>query len=230
MSLLQGLHLYEIVLMVMGVIVFALAIPRMLKGKKDAIAYILVAAILVGWTSVKSFEFGKITVELNNQTEELLKNPTDTATRQAMVANLQKIEGRSSSDPRVATIIARAQFATGNETAAETNLNQALKADPKLPEAVALREKIASIRKLDQLTQQVKSNPQNEAAKQELTQHLALVEREPLANPNALAKVAQAQAAVGNQQAATGAAEKVIKINPNSAAALELKRTITVPH
>jgi tetratricopeptide (TPR) repeat protein len=229
MSLLQGLHLYEIVLMVLGVILFIRALFLMKSSPKSGAAYFLISAIFIGWPSVKSIEFGEITVELNNQTEELLKNPTDTVTRQAVVENLKKIEGRSTSDPHIITLIARAQFATGNEAAAETNLNQALKADPKLPEALALRQKIASIQKLDQLTEQVKSNPQNEAAKQELTQHLAQVAKEPIANPNALATVAQAQAAVGNKQEAAGNAAKALQISPNVKRASELKNLAAVP-
>jgi hypothetical protein len=231
MSLLQGLHLYEIVMMVLGVILFIRVLFLMKSNPKSAVAYFLVSAIFIAWPSIQSIEFAGVIAKVNNQTDELLKNPTDTGTRQAMVENLKKIEGRSSSDPRIATIIARAQFATGNETAAEANLNLALKADPKLPEALALRQKIVSSQKLDQLTEQVKSNPQNEVAKQELAQHLDQVAKEPIANPNVLAKVAQAQAAVGNQQAAAGTAEKVFKISPNSAAALELKKSIVVlPH
>jgi len=229
MSFLQGLHLYEILLMILGVILFFRVLFLMKSSPKSAAAYFIVSAIFIGWPSVKSIEFGKITVELNNQTEELLKNPTDTATRQAVAENLKKIEGRSSSDPHIATIIARAQFATGNETAAEANLNQALKADPKLPEALALRQKIASIQKLDKLTEQVKSNPQNEAAKQELTQHLAQVAKEPIANPNALATLAQAQAAVGNKQEAAGNAAKALQISPNLKRANELKNLATGP-
>ena len=229
MSFLQGLHLYEIVLMVLGVILFFRVLFLMKSSPKSAAGYFLISAIFIGWPSVKSIEFGKITVELNHQTEELLKNPTDTATRQAVAENLKKNEGRSSSDPHIATIIARAQFATGNETAAEANLNQALKADPKLPEALALRQKIASIQKLDKLTEQVKSNPQNEAAKQDLTQQLGQVAKEPIANPNALATVAQAQAAVGNKQEAAGNAAKALQISPNLKRANELKNLATGP-
>ena len=226
MSLLQGLHLYELVMMVLGVILFLRALFLMKSNPKSTVAYFLVAAIFIGWPSVKSIQFLGVVTNLNSDTDKLLQNPTDTTTRQAVEENLKMVEGRPTSDARTAAVIARAQFAVGNETAAETNLKQALQTDPKLPEAVALQQKIASIQNLGQLTQQVKTNPQDGAAKQQLATHLAQVENEPLANPSALAKVAQAQAAIGNQQAAVRAADKVLKINPNSAAALELKRTI----
>jgi hypothetical protein len=231
MSLLQGLHLYELVMMVLGVILFFRVLFLMQSNPKSAVAYFLVSAIFIGWPSVKSIEIGGAVANLSGETDKLLQNPTNSATRQAIEENLKKVEGRSASDPRTAAVIARAQFAIGNEPAAEASLKQALKGDPTLPEAVALQQKIASIQKLDELTQQVKNNPQDDPAKQQLAQHLAQVEREPLANPNALSKVAQAQAAIGNQQAAARAADTVLTINPNSAAALELKKTITVvPH
>jgi len=108
-------------------------------------------------------------------------------------------------------------------------LQKALHADPRSTEALALKQKIDAIQQLDRLTAKVKSNPQNAAAKEELDQHLAQATREPIANPDALAKVAQAQAAIGNQQEAVRNAEKVIKISPNSAAAIELRRSMPIP-
>jgi hypothetical protein len=231
MSLLQGLYLYEIIMMVLGVILSFYALALLKSTPKTGIGCFLVCAIFIGWPSIQSFAYKDGELKVEKAIHKLQEDPTDGQARQIVKDNLPKLERRPAPNAQVATAIARAQFAIGNEAAAEASLNQALKADPQLPEAVALREKIASIRKLDQLTQQVKSNPLNEAAKQELAQQLAQVVNEPIANPDALAKLAQAQATIGNQQAAASAAAKVSKISPNSAAAMELKRTISVaPH
>jgi tetratricopeptide (TPR) repeat protein len=110
------------------------------------------------------------------------------------------------------------------------NLQKALQEDPKSTEALELKEKIGAIQQLDRLTEQVKSDPQNEAAKQELTSRLEQAARVPIANPQALAKVALAQAAIGRPQEAASTAEKAIKISPNAASSTALKRLIAAPH
>jgi len=231
MSLLDGLLLYEIVMMVLGVILFFYALVLLKSTPKTGMGCLFVCAIFIGWPSIQSLEFKDGEFKVEKATDKLEKDPTDAQARQIVKDNLPKLEGRPVRNPQVATAIARAQFAIGNEDAAEASLSQALKANSQLPEALALREKTASIQKLDLLTKQVESNPQNETAKQELTQQLTQVVKEPIANPNALAKVAQAQAAIGNRSAAVSAAEKVSKISPNSAVAMELNRTILLaPH
>src|SRR5678815_2011808 len=178
MSLLQGLHLFEIVMMVLGVILFFYALPKITSKPKTAIGCFLVCAIFIGWPSIQSIEYGKLVVTLKDANDKLLKDPTDAQARHVVADNLPKVEGRPARNAQVATAIASAQFAIGNEAAAEASLNQALGANPQFPEALALREKIASIRKLDQLTLKVESNLQDEAAKQELTQQLAQVVKE----------------------------------------------------
>jgi tetratricopeptide (TPR) repeat protein len=230
-NLFQGLYLGEVVLLVLGVILFLALIVLLLRGKKGLIGYFVVCIVCIGYPSVKSFQYGEFSVTLANETAELQKDPTNPEVRQQVEKTLAQIESRPAPNAEVSTVIARAQFAVGNEAAAQVNLQKALAADPKAPEALALKEKIGAIQQLDQLTAQVKSNPQNDAAKQELKLRIEQASKVPIANQEALAKVARAQAAIGNPQEAAVTAEKVFKINPNSAAALELKKSVAVvPH
>jgi tetratricopeptide (TPR) repeat protein len=222
-NLFQGLYLGEVVLLFLGAITFVVLIVRLTMGKKVQVALFFVCIICIGYPSIKSFQYKDFTVTLANETAELQKNPTDAKTRQEVEKTLAKVESRPAPNAEVSTVIARAQFAIGNEAAAQTNLQKALAADPKAPEALALKEKIGAIQQLDQLTAQVKSNPQNDATKQELKLRIEQASKVPIANQDALAKVARAQAAIGNQQEAAGTAEKVFKINPNSPAALEFE-------
>ena len=231
MNLFQGLYLGEVVLLFLGVVLFLVLIVLLLRGKKGLIGYFFVCIICIGYPSIKSFQYKDFTVTLANDTAALQKDPTDANKRQEVEKTLAKIESRPAPNAEVSTVIARAQFAIGNEAGAQENLKKALAADPKAPEALALKEKIGAIQLLDQLTAQVKSNPQNDAAKQELKLRIEQASKVPISNQDALAKVARAQAAIGNQQEAAGTAEKVFKINPNSQAAIELKKSITVlPH
>jgi len=228
MNFFGGLYSYEVVMLILGVILFVVSIILLIRGRKGLAGYFVLAIAMVGYPSIRSIEYkdGAITIEKN--THELQQDPTNPQTRQALRQELAKIESRPVPDARTATIIARAQFALGNETAAAANLQKALYSDPRSSEALALKQKIDAIQQLDRLTAEVKSNPQNATAKEDLAKHLAQATREPIANPDALAKVAQAQAAMGNHQEAVSNAEKAIKINPNSPAAIELRRSLPI--
>ena len=83
-----------------------------------------------------------------------------------------------------------------------------------MPAAKQLQMKIESMDRLAPLTAQVKNNPTDEKAKAELDQTLKTVAQQPLANPSALLKVAQAQAALGDHAKAEKNIAIVQKINP----------------
>ncbi len=226
MNFFQGLYSYEIILLVLGVVLFVVSIVLLLRGKTGLVVYFLVSIIMIGYPSITSIQYkdGAITIEKDTQT--LQQDPTNPQARQAVQQELAKFESRPITDPHIATVFARAQFAVGNETAASVNLQKALQADPKSADALQLKQKIDAIQQLDRLSTEVKGNPQNAAAKQELTERLAQATKVPVSNPAALVKLASAQAAMGNQQEALSIVEKAIKINPSDKAAIELKKSI----
>jgi hypothetical protein len=228
MNLFQGLYLGEVVLLILGVILFLALIVLLLRRKKGLIGYFVVCVVCIGYPSIKSFQYKDFTVTLADETTALQKNPTDPQARQAVEKTLVQVESRPAPNAMTSTLIARAQFAVGNE-AAQVNLEKALAGDPKSPTALALKEKIGAIQQLDPLTAAVKSNPENAAAKAELTTKIEQATKEPIANQAALAKLAQAQAAIGKSQEAASTAEKVFKINPSAPSAIALKKLIVVP-
>jgi tetratricopeptide (TPR) repeat protein len=230
MSFFQGLYSYEIVLMVLGVILFVALLVLLIIGRKGLLGYFLLPVIMIAYPSIQSFAYKDGTLTIEKATDALLQNPTNPDLRSNVAQQLAKIESRPVPNAAVAASIARAQFATGNETAAVANLQKALQADPKLPAALALQQKINAIHELDRLTAAVKANPQDPAAKAELAKGLENATKQPVANPEALVKLAQAQAAIGNQQDALNYADKALKINPKATAAIELKNSMQPRH
>jgi tetratricopeptide (TPR) repeat protein len=229
-SFFQGLSSCEIVLLVLGVILFVALLVLPIVGRKGLLAYSLLPVIMIGYPSIQSIEYKDGTVTIETATDALLQNPTNPDLRNTVEQQLAKIESRPVPNASVAASIARAQFATGKETAATANLQKALQADPKLPAALALQQKINAIHELEPLTAAVKANPQDPAAKAQLAKGLENATKQPVANPEALVKLAQAQAAIGNQQGALNYAEKALTINPKATAAIELKNSMQPPH
>ncbi len=93
-------------------------------------------------------------------------------------------------------------FASGDTEGAETTLAKILKSDVKNPDALELKNKIDVNNNLIRLTQQVKQNPADEVARNQLNQTVEEASKLKIANPAMLTNLAQGQTAIGQQAAA----------------------------
>jgi tetratricopeptide (TPR) repeat protein len=216
----DGLYLFEWVLMALGIILFivlVIAFFYQLTHNRSVgvlLAFFLVPIAMIGYPSLQSIQLSDNKVSLEKKADAVLANPADTTARNELQQQVEKLSSRSFSDPATLTVLSKAQFALGNDQVAKNNLEKALQKDPQLPAAKQLQIKIDSLDRLAPLTAQVKNNPADEKAKAELNQTLNTVAQQPVANPAALLKVAQAQAALGDHAKAEKNIAIVQKINP----------------
>jgi tetratricopeptide (TPR) repeat protein len=216
----DGLYLFEWVLMALGVILFivlVIAFFYQLTHNRSVgmlLAFFMVPIAMIGYPSLQSIQISDNKVSLEKKADAVLANPADTTARNELQQQVEKLRSRSFSDPATLTTLSKAEFALGDDQVAKNNLGKALQKDPQLPAAKQLQIKIDSLDRLAPLTAQVKSNPTDEKAKAELNQTLNTVAQQPVANPAALLKVAQAQAALGDHAKAEKNIAIVQKINP----------------
>jgi tetratricopeptide (TPR) repeat protein len=216
----DGFYLFEWVLMVLGVILFVVLVVAFFyqlthnRSVGMLLAFFMVPIAMIGYPSLQSIQISDNKVSLEKKADAVLSNPADTTARNELQQQVEKLRSRPFSDPATLTTLSKAEFALGDDQVAKNNLEKALQKDPQLPAAKQLQIKIDSLDRLAPLTAQVKSNPTDEKAKAELNQTLNTVAQQPVANPAALLKVAQAQAALGDQAKAEKNIEIVKKINP----------------
>jgi tetratricopeptide (TPR) repeat protein len=212
----DGLYLFEWVLMALGVILFVVLVIAFLHKRSIGVllGFFMVPIAMIGYPSLQSIQISDGKVSLEKKADAVLANPADPTARKELQQQVEKLRSRPFSDPATLTVLSKAEFALGNDQVAKNNLEKALQKDPQLPAAKQLQIKIDSLDRLSPLTAQVKSNPADEKAKAELTQTLNTVAQQPLANPSALLKVAQAQAALGDHAKAEKNIAIVQKINP----------------
>jgi tetratricopeptide (TPR) repeat protein len=212
----DGLYLFEWVLMALGVILFVVLVIAFLHKRSIGVllGFFVVPIAMIGYPSLQSIQISDGKVSLEKKADAVLSNPADATARKELQQQVEKLRSRPFSDPATLTVLSKAEFALGNDQVAKNNLEKALQKDPQLPAAKQLQIKIDSLDRLSPLTAQVKSNPADEKAKAELTQTLNTVAQQPLANPSALLKVAQAQAALGDHAKAEKNIAIVQKINP----------------
>jgi tetratricopeptide (TPR) repeat protein len=231
-KLVSGLYGYEIVLGALGSLLFVLLIPTLLlqiwrnKPYGGLLGFFILPVAMIGFPGIKSFQYEKGVLTLEKDAHELQQDPTNTALREKVTQQVEELTSRPTNDPNAKTKVAQAQFDLGNHAAAEAAVDDALKADPKLPAAVQLKERIMTDRKLRDLSTRVTENPNDAVAKQQLEAVTHEAVKLPIASPEMLANVAASEAAIGHTDEATAFNKKALQINPNLQRARVLEKKI----
>lgn len=238
MKFFDGLYPYEIVMLVLGVLLFLVLILAfvvlVMRGKPygKLFAFFAIPVLMVGFPGVKSFEFSESVIKVEKYTRALQVNPTDKNLRESLAKEVASVSARPLVDPHVSVTIARAQIALGDNAAADGNVKKALKEAPQLPAALELKKRIELYRNLAALTSKVEQNPSDTAAKAKLATTVNEVAQLPMASPETMTNFARAQKVLGDRSKARVYVDKALTINPNLAPAIQLKkqiRTNTVP-
>jgi len=200
MALFDGLYLYEIVLLICGVVFFLGLLVALFwkvfsnQEYKNLLAFFVLPIAMIGFPSITSIQVKDGVVEIDKTTHELQSKPQDQQARAALQAQVSKIETRPFKDPTLLATLARAQFALGDESKAESNLNTALAAAPNLAPAVELKSKIELTKNLRAQTAAAESQPDNAKAREELRITYTKLSQLPIANPKAIETLSKAQA------------------------------------
>lgn len=182
---------------------------------------------MIGYPSIKEIQFKDGVVTITKLTEQVEQTPADPTLRQKLQKQVEQTSQRPLSSPESAVAVANAQFELGNEEAAKSNLQKALQANPNTPAAQELEKKITVFDKLKQLNTQIDADPNNQSAKAKLASTAAQATQIKTANPTALIEVARAETALGEHTKALENTRKVLSIEPNSHAAIQLRNVVT---
>ncbi len=232
MGITTGLYGYEIVLLILGVVLFLVLIfaflYQILHGKKVSalLAFFVLPIAMIGYPSIHSLQYKDGVLTLEKSTQDLLKNPLDAAARAKVEQEVSDLSKRPAKDPKDATIVAKAQFAVGDESGAAQTLNGVLQKDPNYAEALQLRNKMELVHQLEELATRVTQNPSDQQARTQLQQTVAVANNTPISNPNALVHLARAQSLLGQNQDALKTIDKAAAIRPNAVPVQKVKREI----
>jgi hypothetical protein len=199
MALFDGLYLYEIALLICGVMMFLGLLAALLRKLfsnheyKGLLAFFVLPIAMIGYPSITSIQVKDGAVEIDKTTHELQSKPQDQQTRASLQAQVSQFERRPFKDPALLATLARAQFALGDESKAESNLKTALAANPNLAPAVELKNKMELTKDLKAQTVAAESHPNDAKARAELHSTYTKVSQLPIANPKVIETMAKAQ-------------------------------------
>jgi tetratricopeptide (TPR) repeat protein len=233
-SFTKGLYPGEVILLILGVVLFVVLVIAFLyqlmhqRSLAALLGFFLLPVVMIGYPTITSLQYGNGVLTVQKTTDQLLNNPADPQSRQALEQQIQQIAPRASSNPADTVTLAKAQFALGHEADAAQNLQKALQAKADLPEALALKTKMEVAQNLQRLAAQVEQEPSNQQARTDLQKNIAAAAQLRWANPSVVTSLAQAQTALGDHAAALKTINTAVAIDPTSAPALKLKETIAM--
>src|SRR5690242_1938013 len=117
MALFYGLYLFEVVLLVLGIVFFIVLLfafgyyMNQNRSITPLLAFFVVAIAMIGYPSIKSIQIKDDMVTIEKETQRLEANPTDASARTALQQTVAKLEQRPISNVPDLTAIAKAQFA-----------------------------------------------------------------------------------------------------------------------
>ena len=141
MSLISGLYLYQVVMLVGGMLLFVVALFLLVilaaTGKEigKLLLFFGLSIVMIGFPAYSKIEISKDGVKLEKDTQRLLQDPADNTLRDSISTEVMKLSARPHQDPNMLITVARAQIALGDNGSAQQNVNKALQITPRYAEA-----------------------------------------------------------------------------------------------
>ena len=151
MNVFDGLHLYEIVLLVLGVILFLVLLVALIifliqgRSIKSLLLFFVVSVLMIGFPSVTKFKFDKDGVEIDKLALTVARNPEDASAKAKLQTLVSEIKPRAADTAEGLVKIARAEAVLGTPSKAVDTLSQALSRNPKLETAKDLKSRLSTL-------------------------------------------------------------------------------------
>jgi tetratricopeptide (TPR) repeat protein len=251
MNLLQGIQLPELIMLILGFILglalIFIFIYTALRGKPNLYLLIgfIVPALLIGYPSYKSSQFGTNVVKIEQLVDKVNENPTDIAAQKALIDNLEQLPAsRCKTSPEAMTTIANAQASLGQYDSARVTIKKAVELDSKNVKAVesqkAIEEKWEArrdirerVKHLDHHLHEIERRPNDKNLRDSIALEVRNVEKRSMStaaplhleNEQAIT-IGRANATLGRLEQSEQIADEVLKVSPNQKEAVSLKRDI----
>ncbi|WP_299248479.1 hypothetical protein [uncultured Aquimarina sp.] len=135
-TLLNDLHLYELILLFLGVFLFLILSAGLVYYilKKEEIKKLLlffpIPILMIGYPSVKEITISSDKIAFSKYQEEYIQNPNDTITKQRLEELTEKLEERANT-PEDIIQISKAKLLLGNAKEAIEYADKAIKIEQK---------------------------------------------------------------------------------------------------
>jgi hypothetical protein len=147
----NGLHLYEIVMLILGAILFLAVLVLLIvfviqrRSIKALLLFFVIAVLMIGFPAVSKIKFDKDGLEIDKATQALTENPSNLSAKTKLESLVTQTKPRLTESPEGLVKVARAEAVLGNQDKALDTLDRALKTDPKLETAKDLKTRLEAV-------------------------------------------------------------------------------------
>lgn len=197
-NIFDGLFLYEIILMLLGSVLFGVVIFLMVKNKelsKNHLMGIGLAIVMIAFPSIKSFSISDGIINIERDLEELKENPNDKDLEKSLEQDLGTIGDRPINDVERLTTLSEANLELGKKEKASTLAKEVLVKSPKNLQAA----EVINVIEVDKKIESLKSNPNDKKAKDELKAEIKKLKEIPTSSGRRTSHIAQGYEALGDE-------------------------------
>lgn len=183
----DGLRLYEVVLLMMGSIMFLVLVIMLIiyasqrRTLKPLLIFFAVPVLMLVWPSVQKLKIDEKGVEFNNAVAKMQQDPSE-ENKKEVKDILSTLENRNVKDPDVRTNVAVAQYLLGDTKAAEATIATLPPKAVTDPRIMNIKNSIAVNTQLKQQLEVVKQNPNDSTQVKELDRIQTKAEQLPIKN------------------------------------------------
>jgi hypothetical protein len=231
-KMVSGLHGYEIIMLFLGVIMFIVILGLLVffaaqrRQIYGLFPFFALPIIMIGYPGIQQFKVAGNEITLRDELKNLAQRPDDPSAQEKVREALGKLEERPVRDPGTLVTIAEAQVAVGDTTKALKTLDSALSAHPDSQPVLRSKEKLQAQISIREDLSKLKANPHDRAIRQQLINHVAVVEKSAQLNTSQMIQMASAKAALGDTTTAMQLVESALDRSPTSPRAVQLQNRL----
>ena len=197
-KLLDGLFLHEIILMILGTILFLAIINLILKQKeinKNHLLGLGIAIVSVGFPGIKSFSITDGMLKIEKSIEELEEDPTNQEAQEALEQGVVAVENRPIKNTERLVTLSEANLELGHKEKAVTQAKTVLKSNPTSQKA----EEVIEVVSVEKQIKEIRSNPSNKKAKDKLKREVRKLEKLKTPSGRRTAHIAEVYEVLGDK-------------------------------
>ncbi len=238
------MQLYEIILSILGIILFIAAIvfTALKRDVKLLVAMYLLSIVMIAFPALSKIVFADVTLDvqrlecINNQ---LSKDPSDSTLQNAARKKIEDIKktGLDSTNVNTVVTVASTNALLGDSVKAYHWIEKGLVFNKTNEKLLKIKEQLLTPRvNVELQINKVQENPSDSAAVKKLKKDIQVMqEKTPEKNSHNLTTLGKANIVLGDSAKAMRQVDSAIKVNPKNAEAIKIRqslllRRVITPH
>jgi tetratricopeptide (TPR) repeat protein len=233
MQVFEGLFFYELILLILGVILFItmliILIIFAVKGKsfKGLLAFFILPIVMIGFPGYQKITFDNGVITAEKYARQLNENPADNTLRNKLQETMNNIENRPVSEPSTLLKLSKATLTLGDTVKAIRLAEDVLEKKPDSQDARQLIKENSTPRvQLEKSIYELKENPDNLSIRNSLKKDLINLSDSTRKNALTYETIANGHLILGDTTKALHFIDSALKIRPDLNKAKELRRRI----